>query len=71
MNRRTEIFVGAVILLTTFLCVPAQAQERVAAEAPSQVFVVNTQDASVSLVDITTMKEIRRIPVGARRTALS
>ncbi len=66
MNRRTEIFVGAVILLTTFLCVPAQAQERVAAEAPSQVFVVNTQDASVSLVDITTMKEIRRIPVGAR-----
>ncbi|HLE63257.1 MAG TPA: hypothetical protein VI750_08965 [Pyrinomonadaceae bacterium] len=66
MLRRTEVFLGGLILLATLLCVPAQAQERVAAETPRQVFVVNTQDASVSLVDIATMKEVRRIPVGPR-----
>jgi YVTN family beta-propeller protein len=36
------------------------------AVAPRQVLVVNTQDASVSLVDIATMKEIKRHPVGPR-----
>jgi YVTN family beta-propeller protein len=36
------------------------------AELPRQVLVVNTQDASVSLVDLTTMKELRRVPVGPR-----
>jgi YVTN family beta-propeller protein len=34
--------------------------------APKQVLVVNTQDASVSLVDLTTMKERSRNPVGPR-----
>jgi YVTN family beta-propeller protein len=34
--------------------------------APRQVFVVNTQDASVSLVDLATMKEVKRHPVGPR-----
>lgn len=33
---------------------------------PKKVFVVNTQDASVSLVDLDTMQEVRRIPVGPR-----
>jgi len=33
---------------------------------PTQVFVVNTQDASVSLVDLKSMKEVRRHPVGPR-----
>lgn len=33
---------------------------------PTQVFVVNTQDASVSLVDLTTMKEVSRHHVGPR-----
>jgi DNA-binding beta-propeller fold protein YncE len=37
-----------------------------ATAAPSQVLVVNTQDASVSLVDLTTMKEVARHPVGPR-----
>jgi DNA-binding beta-propeller fold protein YncE len=32
--------------------------------APGQVLVVNTLDASVSLVDLTTMKEVARHPVG-------
>ncbi len=34
--------------------------------APKQVLVVNTQDASVSLVDLPTMKEASRHPVGPR-----
>lgn len=32
----------------------------------AKVFVVNTQDASISLVDLKTMKEERRFPVGPR-----
>lgn len=36
------------------------------AAAPKQVLVVNTQDASVSLVELATMKETARHPVGAR-----
>lgn len=34
--------------------------------APLRVLVVNTQDASVSLVDLETMKEVKRFPVGPR-----
>ncbi len=34
--------------------------------SPRQVFVVNTQDASVSLVDLESMKELKRFPVGPR-----
>lgn len=34
--------------------------------APRQVLVVNTQDASVSLVDLSPMKEVSRHPVGPR-----
>jgi hypothetical protein len=37
---------------------------RAAEPAPKQVFVVNTQDASVSHVDLTTMKELKRHSVG-------
>lgn len=36
------------------------------AATPKQVFAVNTQDASVSLVDLTTMKEVKRYEVGKR-----
>ncbi|HXG67796.1 MAG TPA: hypothetical protein VNO70_22030 [Blastocatellia bacterium] len=35
-------------------------------KAPSHVFVVNTGDGSVSLVDLATMKEVRRIQAGPR-----
>jgi len=35
MLRRTEVFLGGLILLATLLCVPAQAQERVAAGNPA------------------------------------
>lgn len=33
---------------------------------PSHVFVVNTQDASISLVNLASMKEEKRVPVGSR-----
>lgn len=36
------------------------------AAEPAKVFVVNTQDASISLVDLKTMKEEKRFPVGSR-----
>ncbi len=35
-------------------------------EQPAKVFVVNTQDASISLVDLKSFKEEKRIPVGQR-----
>lgn len=36
------------------------------ADPPKRVFVVNTQDASVSLVDLATVKEVKRYRVGDR-----
>lgn len=66
MRTQLKTLAGAVTALAILLCVPAPAQERGAGPTPRQVFVVNTQDASVSLVDIATMKEVRRIPVGPR-----
>jgi YVTN family beta-propeller protein len=36
------------------------------AEQPAKVLVVNTQDASISLVDLQSLKEEKRIPVGKR-----
>lgn len=65
MLTRRQILLG-VLLVMSFLLLPTPAQDRSAVVAPRQVFVVNTQDASVSLVDLPTMKEVRRIPVGSR-----
>jgi YVTN family beta-propeller protein len=48
------------------VAVVGQAEPFAAAVAPKQVFVVNTGDASVSLVDLETMKEVSRHPVGPR-----
>lgn len=64
MPGRTP-FLLPVLLLTTLLFISLRAQTGDVI-SPDKVFVVNTQDASVSLVDITTMKEIRRLPVGPR-----
>lgn len=62
MNRSVAAL--AVVTAVTL----AQPCSLLAAEeiAPRQVLVVNTQDASVSLVDIATMKELKRYPVGPR-----
>lgn len=43
--------------------IPASAQD---AGTPERVFVVNTKDASVSLLDLNEMKEVKRLPVGPR-----
>jgi YVTN family beta-propeller protein len=45
---------------------PLGAEEPAGEPAPRQVFVVNTGDASVSLVDLARMKEVKRYPVGPR-----
>jgi YVTN family beta-propeller protein len=65
MKERLKIF-GGLIVLAIVASVSVEAQEVRAELPPRQVFVVNTQDASVSLVDIASMKELRRIPVGPR-----
>src|SRR5437867_122440 len=57
---------GFVACLLVFLRFTAQAGDKSAAAAPKQVFVVNTGDASVSLVDLAGMKEVQRYPVGPR-----
>lgn len=44
----------------------AGAGEKGATEAPRQVFVVNTGDGTVSLVDLVTMKATDKYPVGPR-----
>jgi YVTN family beta-propeller protein len=64
MTNRIKLL--GLIVLVVLLCALAKAQESGVGSSPRQVFVVNTQDASVSLVDIASMKEVRRIPVGLR-----
>jgi YVTN family beta-propeller protein len=67
MKTRKKILVGATLLAVLLaFAVPARTQEKQSEPAPRQVFVVNTQDASVSVVDLTSMKEIRRFPVRLR-----
>ncbi len=64
MSRPTSaagmVTVFAAVLL--FASSPVMAQSA----APSQVFVVNTGDGSVSLVDLAGVKEVRRFDVGPR-----
>ncbi|MEX0713378.1 MAG: hypothetical protein WD278_13565 [Pirellulales bacterium] len=45
---------------------PAVVAQTASEAAPKQVFVVNTQDASVSLVDLDSLEEIERYAVGPR-----
>jgi YVTN family beta-propeller protein len=64
MTTRREFLAGAA-MAPLALGLPAAA--RSAPESPPRrVLVVNTQDASVSLVDLAAMKELRRFPVGPR-----
>jgi len=57
------------LLYGTLACaaVMATATPKLSATTPlAKIFVVNTADSSISLVDLNTMKEVRRIPVGVR-----
>lgn len=54
------------IIAATVLIGPIIVASTATTAEPTQVFVVNTQDASVSLVDLKAMKEEKRFPVGPR-----
>jgi len=60
MTRLVLSIVVAALVLGQTAALIAQRLE------PNKVFVVNTQDASVSLVDLKAMKEEKRFPVGQR-----
>lgn len=51
------------VTIALLAAIPVSAQS---VGSPDQVFVVNTKDASVSLLDINSMKELKRLPVGPR-----
>jgi YVTN family beta-propeller protein len=63
VNTRREFLVGASATATTLLLNQAA---RAAETSPTHVYVVNTQDASVSLVNLTTMKVEKQFKVGPR-----
>src|SRR5260370_40335909 len=66
MNRRLKVGWGLAAALLVSLTLFAHAGDRPATTTPKQVFVVNTGDASVSLVDLAGMKEVKRWKVGPR-----
>src|SRR5438876_4180174 len=66
MNGQQEIGAGLVTALLLSLTMSSSAGERSKGATPKQVLVVNTGDASVSLVDLAAMKEVQRWKVGPR-----
>ena len=67
MSRRKKSTIALALLITACgVALQARTQENSRSSVPTQVFVVNTQDASVSLVDLKGMKETRRFQVGPR-----
>lgn len=65
MTTRREFIAGAAAV-TVPLVLGDPVAGRDDKTPPKRVLVVNTQDASVSLVDLATMKELKRFPVGNR-----
>jgi hypothetical protein len=67
MKRSTKASpVAALLVVSSVALQYVRAEDTNATPAPEQVFVVNTQGGSVSLVDLTTMKEAQRYEVGPR-----
>jgi len=66
MNAKRMVGAGLVAALLVSLTISSQAGERSKTTTPKQVFVVNNGDASVSLVDLDDMKEVKRWKVGPR-----
>src|SRR5262245_17434714 len=64
MNALRLISAGATLAILLAALPAARAQDKTT--TPQQVLVVNTQDASVSLVDLANMKEANRYKVGPR-----
>jgi YVTN family beta-propeller protein len=66
MNRREVLRAGAALPAALAFGPSARAQQRREEGAPRAVFVVNTGDGTVSLVDLATLREVRRLTVGPR-----
>jgi DNA-binding beta-propeller fold protein YncE len=67
MKPQTSIRTTAALLISVCATILlARSNVKPAFAGPSRVFVVNTQDASVSMVDLNSMKETRRFQVGPR-----
>src|SRR5262245_50807441 len=64
MNALRWTSAGTTLAVVFALAPAARAENKT--PAPRQVLVVNAQDASVSLVDLATMKETKRHKVGPR-----
>lgn len=64
--RRSPLRECLTALLATACFVAVCPLTAAAQDSPTRVFVVNTQDASVSLVDLEAMEEVSRHPVGPR-----
>src|SRR4051812_34890322 len=65
MKMRNAAWVVSLLLLILAIN-SARTGEKGTARAPKQVFVVNTGDGTVSLVDLGSMKEIEKYKVGPR-----
>lgn len=65
MKMRHGAWIVSVLLLVLGIS-SARTGEKGTPSAPKQVFVVNTGDGTVSLVDLTTMREIEKYKVGPR-----
>ncbi len=66
MSWRLILGAGLVLGVLVSLTFAAQTGNRPSGATPKQVFVVNTGDASVSLVDLASMKPVNRWKVGPR-----
>jgi len=66
MTTRREFLAGAAAVTVPLIRGGSAAVHGEDKAVPNQVFVVNTQDASVSLVDLASMKEVKRFDVGKR-----
>ena len=65
-TRVLSILLAVAVISAGAIMLPSRQQANSPSPSPNQVFVVNTQDASVSLVDLKGMKETRRFSVGPR-----
>lgn len=64
--RNIKNAISAFLLAVSLFVIPGRALAVPSEAAPTHVFVVNTQDASVSLVELATLKEVKRFTVGPR-----
>ena len=64
--RKIGRAIHACLLAGSLFASQGRAQTVSSESAPTNVFIVNTQDASISLVELAALKEIKRFPVGPR-----